>query len=251
MRAVPVFRHLKDICLKTVAQDTPFVVKDVVTAWPALQDEARQWSIENLLGRPSLCKRVVPVEFFGNYMDPKNKILQVTFGDLIEVFRKEEAGEIKDDSLAHIYLAQYELKELPELEQDCLGLPSTILKGIGRGLEERSNVWFGKKGVSSPAHTDPFFNLLCQVRGTKNILLFPFETGKKCLYPARGTQQENTSLVEDLDCVDKSKYPLVTEALDKGWHVDLQEGDALYVPKKIWHFTRNKTLSFSVNYWWI
>ena len=61
MRAVPVFRHLKDICLKTVAQDTPFVVKDVVTAWPALQDEARQLHmLVHLKGRAFFILLVLP-----------------------------------------------------------------------------------------------------------------------------------------------------------------------------------------------
>ena len=30
----------------------------------------------------------------------------------------------------------------------------------------------------------------------------------------------------------------------------LQPGEALFIPKKWWHFVRAESMSFSVSYWW-
>lgn len=257
MRCVPRVK-LDSICRKVVDFEQPFVLVQGVAGWPALSSASRRWSLHNLANRTSLMERIVPVEFFGNYMNGDMQILHVEMADLISYFVKEEekgcssSSMNKDGDIGHLYLAQYDLKDLPELQEDCCGVPKALLEHVGRGLEQRSNVWLGKAGVMSPAHTDPFHNLLCQVKGSKRVILHPFDIGEKYLYPAKGTAQPNTSLVDgDLDDADPTRFPLVVNARQHAVEAVLQEGDALFIPKKHWHHCTSLELSFSVNYWWL
>ncbi len=263
----------------------PFVIENALTEWPALAIESeRRWTVENLRKRRSLQNHMVPVEFFGNYMSPDLQMLNVEMGDFLSFLGKDEAGQLAQNNensssssgsnsnsnsnddmtrgtgtggepgINHVYLAQYELKELPELEQDVMGVPPVLLESVGRGLMQKTNVWMGKAGVISPSHTDPFHNLLCQVKGRKRVLLHPFEVGEKYLYPAKGTSQPNTSIVEgsmQIGEVDLERYPLVNEAHAHAIEAVLGEGDALFIPKKWWHHCTSLELSFSVNHWWL
>merc|ERR1712054_1617 len=103
---------------------------------------------------------------------------------------------------------------------------------VGKGKLQKCNIWFGTHGVISPAHTDPFWNILVQVKGTKYVRLYPHEVGRCCLYPAIGTKQPNTSIVENFEDPDLNQFPLVKDANE---HQDTREvmlhpGDALFIP---------------------
>ena len=112
----------------------------------------------------------------------------------------------------------------------------------------RSNIWLGPKGVASPCHYDPFHNMLCQVMGTKRVVLFdPGDTD--CLYPANGTSQKNTSLI-DVSSPDLNKFPLFAN-IKSGSETTLEPGDALFIPLKYWHYCESTSGSCSVNFWWL
>lgn len=78
--------------------------------------------------------------------------------------------------------------------------------GGPRGTYEKTNFWCGTRGVISPCHQDPFYNLLCQVHGRKIVRLYPPSVGTSLLYPATGTVQKNTSTVHNLEDVDLERY---------------------------------------------
>lgn len=131
----------------------------------------------------------------------------------------------------------------------------------------RKNIWFGSpQGTVSPCHYDPFQNVLCQVIGEKEVILFnPSLTSY--LYPALHTVQKNTSQV-DISRPDLTKHPLYKEVLslvnsNKGG-VDLSDasylsvgrtilypGDAVFIPFKWWHYCKTSKLSCSINFWWL
>lgn len=102
-------------------------------------------------------------------------------------------------------------------------------------------------GSVSPCHYDPYHNVLVQVIGTKKIKRFDLKYSDY-LYPAIGTLQKNTSLI-DFDCPDYNRFPLACQL--QGYEVTLQEGDAIYIPKKWWHYCRADDISCSVNFWWV
>jgi [protein]-arginine 3-hydroxylase / protease len=260
MRIVPKGSVLSRIRLKDLAivdKSLPFIITDALDKWPSTEAGGdREWTLGNLMSRPeTLRSMVVPVEFFGNYMSSEMQQLQVEIGDLFNFFHKEEM-DTEDHAgsgmtIDHLYLAQYELKNLPELEADCGSIPDALLGTVGRGLMQKSNIWLGKKGVMSPAHIDPFFNLFCQIKGHKRIILFPNDVGQKFLYPATGTAQKNTTRVGDVEAPDLEKFPLIVEAFRHAQEVDLAPGEALFIPKHHWHHCRALSLSFSVNHWWL
>ena len=175
--------------------------------------------------------------------------------------------ETSDDEEPRVgYLAQHDLfSQIPSLRNDisipdyCFTEPPPCpeARTEGRRAESRLeepllNAWFGPAGTISPLHTDPYYNILCQVVGKKYIRLYdPDQTDK--LYP-RGTEggvdMSNTSEldVEDNTNQRQGDFPLFREAK----YVDtiLEEGQCLYIPVGWWHYVRSLTVSFSVSFWW-
>jgi len=164
--------------------------------------------------------------------------------------------------MPRIYLAQHNIDEIPILKDDIM-IPRIC--NTGKGSLYRKNIWFGgPQGTVSPCHYDPFHNVLCQVIGEKEVILFdPCHT--EALYPALHTVQKNTSQV-DISRPDLMTYPLYEDILrsietKKGIVGDaamlsigrtiLYPGDAVYIPFKWWHYCKTSKLSCSINFWWL
>jgi lysine-specific demethylase 8 len=156
----------------------------------------------------------------------------------------------KDESYSPLgpkfYVAQQNLSDVPALQPD-LGPPPTIVN-TGKASHYGTNLWLcSSAGSESPCHHDPYQNILCQIFGEKEVILFaPSESEK--LYPAYGTLQKNTSLV-DFENPDFDSHPLFLKAV--GYRAVLQKGDAVFIPKGWWHYCRAKEESCSVNFWWL
>ena len=122
-----------------------------------------------------------------------------------------------------------------------------ICTKTGKSHFYRSNIWLGPADVVSPCHYDPFQNVLCQVIGSKRVILYS-PSDSEYLYPARGTVQKNTSLV-DIENPDYARFPNFGKA--RALVADLHAGDMLFIPYKFWHFTRSTSTSCSLNFWWL
>jgi lysine-specific demethylase 8 len=108
-----------------------------------------------------------------------------------------------------------------------------------------TNAWFGPAGTLTPAHTDPYHNLLCQVVGSKYIRLYaPSEKGR--MYCHEG-MMANTSQV-DIEHPDLTQHPNFAHA--HYTECTLQRGEALFIPQGHFHFLRSLEVSFSVSFWW-
>ncbi|EIE26282.1 Clavaminate synthase-like protein, partial [Coccomyxa subellipsoidea C-169] len=100
-------------------------------------------------------------------------------------------------------------------------------------------------GLRLWTHFDVMDNLLCQVRGTKRVRLWPPPEEAK-LY-----MTGSSSEVTDIDQPDPKKYPLFISAV----HFDcmLRPGDVLYIPA-LWHHNvlaeQDSGMSVSVNVFW-
>jgi len=142
-------------------------------------------------------------------------------------------------------LAQTQLfEQIPELKKD-IDVP--IYCYLGENLI--INAWFGPKNTVSPAHTDPYHNLLTQVVGSKYIRLYDPKYSE-CLYShGEGGSQKmltNTSQV-DVEHPDLKKYPLFKSA--KCQECILESGEMLFIPIKWWHYVKSLERSFSVSFW--
>lgn len=228
--------------LKIVTDQKPVVIENLASNWPAISDPDRKWSdIPKLMERIDI-NRKVSIEVGKNYMDPHIKKVDVFLRDYLEFISKPKEA-LKD--VPNVYLAQYELHEIPEMDKDviCPGITQ-----VGKGHLYRTNIWFGSPlGTISPCHFDPFNNMVVQVIGKKKIdIIHPHFTPN--VYPAYGTLQRNTSMV-DFEKPDLEEFPLFSQA--EGIEAELNPGDGLFIPFKWWHYCKTTSLSCSVNFWWL
>eukprot|EP01038_Epipyxis_sp_PR26KG_P014056 gene14056-18854_t len=197
---------------------TPIVFRSLNKDWPAINDPIRKWNnFESLLSRAKSFEEtsgkpcVVDVEVGESYMDPSLKKFSISMSNFIPA--------IQTDSSVRVYLAQFPLDNIPFMREDVI-LPSIIHKNSKNlyGL----NIWFsGLLGSKSPCHYDPLDNLLCQVFGEKEVLLFDPKDSSR-LYPKANSTQKNTSLV-DIDNPNLLIHPLYREI--KGFHTTLSPDD--------------------------
>jgi lysine-specific demethylase 8 len=179
----------------------------------------------------------------------------------------EEAVQATPQPSELVYLAQNDLPhalygdfELPRL---CDDAEFAQQHQVGQGKLYSCMLWFGPRGTVSPLHYDPLDNLLMQVVGTKQVLLYPRtagliddaidDNGKISLaeqgawtYAGSGGTQYNTSPV-NVEDPDFAKYPLF--ASSSPIECTLNPGDVLFIPAKWWHHVRSLTRSVSVNAW--
>jgi hypothetical protein len=208
---------------------------------------------------------VVPVEIGNSYMDPDTRTAHVDLRSLLDYLQIDPETSPDASAVPRVYWAQHELSEVAAMFADVV-VPE-MCGSTGRGSLYRTNIWFGgMQGTVSPCHFDPYENLLCQVVGSKEVTLFAPEFGLRYLYPAVGTVQANTALV-DVAEPDLEAHPLYADglraaaaavdtaaqqrgglALGRGV---LHPGDAVYIPQRWWHHCQTRCLSCSVNFWWV
>lgn len=253
---------------------TPVIIRGLAAQWPALADTTRCWANLQALKQRVDEDTVVPIEIGTSYMDKDLQKPHVGLGSMLDYLMLEKQAV---EQGPRIYLAQHELSDIPVMRDDVV--TPLMCTTTGKGCLYRSNIWFGgAKGTASPCHIDPFENLLCQVVGTKQVTLFAPALGLSHLYPAVGTVQANTSLV-DMEKPNLIVHPLYREAVEMlnaqrsgksnvpapassnvesegttemlGGRGTLYPGDAVYVPFKWWHYFKTDEVSCSVNFWWL
>lgn len=253
---------------KHLKTGSPLVIRDALTHWPALHE--RPWkNPEYLLKRTFGGRRLIPVEIGRSYTDEGWGQKIVTFrefmdGCLLHGLPDEPDGKAAPSSSLG-YLAQHDLfTQIPSLRNDIYipdycytdppppssGTPLASKPPTPKLDEPMLNAWFGPAGTVSPLHTDPYYNVLCQVVGKKYVRLYaPTESEK--VYPkgveGGGIDMSNTSEV-DVEDVDPVRFPL----FEKAEYVEciLKAGECLYIPVGWWHYVRSLTVSFSVSFWW-
>ena len=114
-----------------------------------------------------------------------------------------------------------------------------------------ASIWIGNRSRIA-AHYDLPDNLACVVAGRRRFTLFPPEQLAN-LYPGPidfNPAGQQISLV-DFHQPDLERYPLFQEALENAQVVELEPGDALFIPSMWWHHVESLgSLNTLVNYWW-
>lgn len=266
----------------------PLVIKDALGHWPAMNE--RPWrSPSYLMERTFRGRRLVPVEVGRSYTDEGWGQRVMRFGEFMEEYllrelenekvdrqvvdghgqtnddeRGVEEGKGREGEGGISYLAQHDLfSQIPSLRKDisipdyCYTDPPPAPRTPGKDPppqldEPLLNAWVGPAGTVSPLHTDPYYNVLCQVVGKKYIRLYHPDQSKK-LYPRGdegGVDMSNTSEIDaegDETQLDKH-FPLFKSA--QYVETNLEEGECLYIPVGWWHYVRSLTVSFSISFWW-
>lgn len=112
-------------------------------------------------------------------------------------------------------------------------------------------IWIGNR-ITVQTHYDFYSNIACVVAGRRRFTLFPPEQLPN-LYPGpmdvtlAGVPVSMVRL-EDPDYV---RYPRFRLALEHAQVVELEPGDALFIPYAWWHRVESLTaFNALVNYWW-
>jgi len=230
---------LQEFQAKCFQAGQPTLLLNTIQHWPALH----KWLDLNYLLQVA-GNRTVPIEIGSNYASDEWSQQLVRIRDFL---RRQFGGDRSKSPQDIEYLAQHELfSQIPALKGD-ISIPDycSISKEDPPGAVD-IKAWLGPAGTISPMHYDPKHNLLCQVFGSKRIILAAPEDTEN-LYPHESEFLANTSQI-DVSQLDLETYPLVEKV--KFYHLLLQPGDCLYMPPKWWHYVRSEAPSFSVSFWW-
>ncbi|KAK9892683.1 hypothetical protein WA026_021536 [Henosepilachna vigintioctopunctata] len=150
----------------------PVKLRGCIDHWPAL----KKWNnVDYILDTAG--DRTVPVEIGTQYVDENWSQKLMTVREFVENYYVTEEGSIG-------YLAQHNLfDQIPELRSDIY-IPEycSLSRDYDNSCDPDINCWFGPAGTVSSLHYDPKNNLLAQVYGIKQVLLFaPHDTQN--LYP--------------------------------------------------------------------
>lgn len=237
-----------EVQLLQQAVQVPVVVTGALKQW-----EAIKWSIEDLHRLYGDVEIPIEVSYNGgDYRDLHQSQgtglrnfeadLQVPLSVLLDSMQSSITAQ--QPAKIALYAAQTDLLELiPQLE--C-GVQAPPLATMHDRLYKR-NTWLGPCGTITPLHCDPYYNLFCQVWGSKYIRLYDRKHAQQ-MYPFHNHFLRNTSQV-DVDQIDHSRFPEFAQT--PYFECQLEPGDMLFIPKKFWHYVRALSPSWSVSYWWV
>ncbi|HEX4268472.1 MAG TPA: cupin-like domain-containing protein [Steroidobacteraceae bacterium] len=121
---------------------------------------------------------------------------------------------------------------------------------LGQSLSPR--IWLGTRSNVS-CHHDTFDNLACVIAGQRRFTLFaPELIDRLYVGPIDNTMAgAPVSLAASTDAADSETYPLFEQIRAQALRVELEAGDALYLPKLWWHKVESLApLNGLINYWW-
>lgn len=142
------------------------------------------------------------------------------------------------------YIGSKQVTEyLPGLERETLVdfLPSDI----------PPTIWIGN-AVTVATHNDNSQNIACVAVGRRRFTLFPPDQEPNLyLGPRDMTPAGRPISLVDMNAPDFSRFPLFENALAQAQVVELEPGDALYIPTNWWHHVQAlEPINVLVNFWW-
>ncbi|MFC9967441.1 cupin-like domain-containing protein [Nocardia ignorata] len=207
-----------------IARKEPAFLPGLAADWPAVH----RWDFD-FLGklRPEL-----PIELVrGDRENAATHFTESTLGAYMKFLAHDDPGEEPP------YLKEFDLlRRFPQLQADILPRKRLFPKHV---VAPPPGVWVGPAGARTGAHYDLLGNIAVAIRGTKRFRIAP------------------PGFVEDADALSAKYDPLArlsarplaeiaAGATNSGQHlfeVELQAGDALYVPDHWWHEVYNRSPS--------
>ncbi|XP_017777982.1 PREDICTED: lysine-specific demethylase 8-like [Nicrophorus vespilloides] len=219
-------------------KEIPVIMQGCMCHWPACSKWLNLKYLLKIAGG-----RTVPIEIGSSYSDTNFSQKLMTLKEFVDEYYLKTSKDIG-------YLAQHDLlNQVPELKEDiCIPEYCCTSRNFDDDnlFEPEINAWFGPEGTVSSLHQDPKDNFLCQVFGTKQVILFA-PTDNNFLYPHEETFLSNTAQVDPLK-PDLDQFPDFAKATMYKCLLNPQE--MLYIPPKWWHHVTAIEKSFSVNFWW-
>jgi hypothetical protein len=215
-----------------VARRQPVVVRGAAKGWPAVE----RWSPDDFRARHGELEVDAYVMRDGHIeLDPKT-------GFRMDRMRmREYVDRIRNDERVTRYL-RADMRRLPTLAPD---VPTPSVCAGRLGLE--SHLWFSAAGTVSQLHFDLPYNLVVMVHGRKRFTLFPVSDSANLYRRSVFSATPHLSRV-DPEQPDFDRWPRLRSA--RGSVAELEPGDMLFIPPRVWHHARSLEHAISVNFWW-
>lgn len=113
-------------------------------------------------------------------------------------------------------------------------------------------IWLGNQ-VTTPAHFDESNNIACVIAGKRRFTLFPPEQiANLYIGPIDFAPTGTPISLVNFSNPDYVQHPRFVTAMESALIVDLEPGDALYIPSLWWHHVQSlDSINALVNYWWL
>jgi Cupin-like domain len=219
-----------------VRRERPVVVRGGVKDWPP----SYKWTPEYLKAMHGAHRVKIGVSTNGDYLAYAERLNigvepEVAFAEAIDgIFAPAHAQQ-------KCRVHQESLDTWGALHEESAPIPYVLRKVIAK------NIWMGSTGNVTKTHYDTEDNINVQIRGRKEIILFP-STQLDELYPRSAWDYMSNFSRVDLAAPDLTRYPRFSRATP--FRAILEPGDFIYIPIYWWHEFHTLEASLNVNFWW-
>jgi oxalate decarboxylase/phosphoglucose isomerase-like protein (cupin superfamily) len=230
--------------------DTPFVVRGLARNWPLVQAglQSSQAARDYLAAKRKDVAFTVSVGEPGSngrlfYDDAMAMNFRVGRGKLPDIFGHIASIENQPDA-APVYLASI------DMDGFFTGLTEENHVDLG-DRELLKSIWIGTR-TRIAAHNDFPQNLACCAVGRRRFTVFPREQFRNLhLGPIDNTPAGRAVSMVDFHDPDFQQHPRFAQAIEHAQTVELEPGDAIYLPSLWWHHVEGLApFNVLVNYWW-
>jgi hypothetical protein len=227
---------VEEFAERYVHQERPVVVRGGVRDWPP----SYKWTPEYLKAMSGARRVKIGVSTNGDYIAYAERLNlgaepEIAFAKAIDGIFAPANAEQK------CRIHQEPLDKWGALHEESPPIPYVLRRVIAK------NIWMGSAGNVTKAHYDTEDNINVQLRGRKEIILFP-STQLDELYPRSAWEYMSNFSRVDIATPDLSRFPLFSRATPL--RAILEPGDFIYIPIYWWHQFHTLEASINVNFWW-
>ncbi|WP_422061907.1 cupin-like domain-containing protein [Sphingopyxis sp.] len=228
----------------------PFVLRGLAADWPLVAEgktsarAVRQYLLDRARDRPFTVSIGPPGHDGRFFYDADMEMnFRTGTGKLADIFAGIDTSEELGDPRA-VYLGSVDMAGY----FDGLADANRIDLGDRQPLE---SIWIGTR-TRIAAHNDFPDNLACCAAGRRRFTLFPPDQFRNLyLGPIDNTPAGRAISMVDFRHPDLAAHPRFVEAMAHAQTVDLEPGDAIFIPSMWWHHVEGLAdFNILVNYWW-
>ena len=228
----------------------PFVLRGLVADWPLVEAgkrsarDARRYLLDHARDRPFKVSIGPPGHDGRLFYDADMEMnFRIGTGKLADIFGGIDTADERGESRT-VYLASIDIPS----HFDGLDAANPVDLGDRDPLK---SIWIGTR-TKIAAHNDFPDNLACCAVGRRRFTLFPPGAFRNLyLGPIDNTPAGRVVSMVDFDAPDLAAHPRFVDAMAEALTVELEPGDAIFIPSMWWHHVEGLAdFNILVNYWW-